>query len=335
MMDRQPAVKLFAACCTLLFLSACAETQLVVHAAKSVVNGTSSSPSRSPGQSQPQAQPRRGGGVYKVGKPYQVAGVWYYPKEDPHYDEKGIASWYGKKFHGRNTANGEIYDMNALTAAHKTLPMPTMVRVTNLENGRSVVLRVNDRGPFVHGRIIDVSRRAAQLLGFMRNGTARVRVEALAGKSDQFVSRKPVTTDEERRAVAAAPQSGVSAQALPPPPGMAQAPQTVQVAGPSTAAPSARVANAAPAARDGISQQAVRPSVLFVQAGAFIDINKARVLRAKMDSIGDARIVPVFRDGVQFYRVRVGPLRNVEEADHTLNKVIRAGQSQARIVVVD
>src|SRR5262249_28723391 len=100
-----------------------------------------------------------GHGLYKVGAPYQVGGVWYYPNVDYSYVETGIASWYGEDFHGGATANGEIYDMNALTAAHRTLPMPSMVRVTDLENGRQIVLRVNDRGPFVNNRIIDVSRR--------------------------------------------------------------------------------------------------------------------------------------------------------------------------------
>src|SRR5882672_1868927 len=103
---------------------------------------------------------------YKVGKPYLIDGVWYYPAVDHNYAETGIASWYGPDFHGLATANGETYDMNALTAAHRTLPMPSMVRVTNLDNGRQIALRVNDRGPFVNNRIIDVSRRAAQLLGF-------------------------------------------------------------------------------------------------------------------------------------------------------------------------
>lgn len=126
--------------------------------------------------------------VYKVGAPYRIDGVWYRPKEDFAYRRTGIASYYGGEtdgndFHGRPTANGEIYDMNALTAAHPTLQMPSLVRVTNLENGRSVVLRVNDRGPFVKGRIIDVSRRAAQILGFEQKGTARVRVEILPEES--------------------------------------------------------------------------------------------------------------------------------------------------------
>lgn len=121
-------------------------------------------------------RPSGQGGAYKVGSPYKVNGVRYVPREDPSYDRTGIASWYGKKFHGRRTANGERYDMYALSAAHPTLPMPSLVRVTNLKNGRSIVARVNDRGPFARGRIIDMSYRSAQLLGFVKQGTARVRV---------------------------------------------------------------------------------------------------------------------------------------------------------------
>ena len=121
-------------------------------------------------------RPSGQGGVYKVGSPYKINGVRYVPREDPSYDRTGIASWYGKKFHGNRTANGERYDMYALSAAHPTLPMPSLVRVTNLKNGRSIVVRVNDRGPFARGRIIDMSFRSAQLLGFAKQGTARVRV---------------------------------------------------------------------------------------------------------------------------------------------------------------
>lgn len=115
----------------------------------------------------------------KTGQPYRIAGKWYVPREDWNYDEIGIASWYGPKFHGRRTANGEIFDMNRVSAAHRTLPLPSHVRVTNLENGRAINVRVNDRGPFARGRIIDLSRRAAQLLGFQKRGTARVRVQII------------------------------------------------------------------------------------------------------------------------------------------------------------
>ena len=121
----------------------------------------------------------KGGGVYKIGSPYQIDGRWYRPREEPNYDEVGVASWYGLMFHGRYTANREIYDMDALTAAHPTLPLPSYVRVTNRNNGRSLILRVNDRGPYANDRIIDLSRKAARLLGFEKGGTAPVRVTYL------------------------------------------------------------------------------------------------------------------------------------------------------------
>ena len=117
--------------------------------------------------------------MYKVGPAYQINGVWYYPKVDYDYDQNGTASWYGPGFDKQVTANGEVYDMNQLSAAHKTLPLPSIVQVTNLQNGRSLELRVNDRGPYVGDRVIDVSRRAAQLLGFEGAGTAPVNVKIL------------------------------------------------------------------------------------------------------------------------------------------------------------
>ncbi len=118
-----------------------------------------------------------GGGYYKIGKPYKIAGRRYRPAHDPDYKRTGIASWYGTAFHGRKTANGEVFDMNALSAAHTTMPLPSYARVTNLENGRSLIVRVNDRGPYSRGRVIDLSRRAAGLLDFQHAGTAKVRVE--------------------------------------------------------------------------------------------------------------------------------------------------------------
>ncbi|MEP3280555.1 MAG: septal ring lytic transglycosylase RlpA family protein [Stappiaceae bacterium] len=119
----------------------------------------------------------KGGGRYVVGKPYTIAGKRYYPKHDPDYAAVGLSSWYGPTFHGRLTANGEVFDMETLTAAHTTMPLPSYARVTNLKNGASVVVRVNDRGPFHGKRIVDVSQKAATLLGFRRNGTAKVKVE--------------------------------------------------------------------------------------------------------------------------------------------------------------
>jgi rare lipoprotein A len=119
----------------------------------------------------------KGGGYYRVGQPYTIGGQSYSPEENPQYSAEGIASWYGVDFHGRQTANREIYDMNSISGAHPTLPIPSYARVTNLGNGRSLIVRVNDRGPYHQGRVIDVSARAAQLLGFHNAGTARVRVD--------------------------------------------------------------------------------------------------------------------------------------------------------------
>jgi rare lipoprotein A len=136
----------------------------------------------------------KGGGTYRVGKPYTVAGRVYVPEEDVNYRAEGLASWYGDDFHGRLTANGEVFDMDALTAAHPTLPMPCYARVTNLGNGRSLIVRVNDRGPYHGNRLIDVSNKAAELLDFKSNGVARVRVE--------YVGRAPLEGSDDRQLVA-------------------------------------------------------------------------------------------------------------------------------------
>ncbi|MES2036188.1 MAG: septal ring lytic transglycosylase RlpA family protein [Pseudomonadota bacterium] len=124
-------------------------------------------------------KPSASGRVPATMRPYQVRGVWYTPKYDRDYDEKGGASWYGEQFHNRNTANGELFDMDLITGAHKTLPLPSLVEVTDLETGKKIKVRVNDRGPFVSGRIIDLSKGAAQKLGIYRKGVARVRVRYL------------------------------------------------------------------------------------------------------------------------------------------------------------
>jgi rare lipoprotein A len=136
----------------------------------------------------------KGGGVYRVGAPYTVGGRTYVPAEDPHYRAEGVASWYGQDFHGRLTANGEIYDMDGMSAAHATLPMPSYVRVTNLSNMKSVILRVNDRGPYNSDRLIDVSGRAASVLGFYGSGLAPVRVE--------YVGPAPLEGSNDRELIA-------------------------------------------------------------------------------------------------------------------------------------
>lgn len=136
----------------------------------------------------------KGGGAYKVGKPYNINGRTYVPAENPHYRAEGVASWYGRDFHGRLTANGEVYDMHSISAAHTTLPLPSYVRVTNLNNGRSIVVRVNDRGPYHRDRVIDLSIGTAKALDFYHRGIARVRVE--------YVGRAPIEGSDDTMLIA-------------------------------------------------------------------------------------------------------------------------------------
>ena len=162
-------------------------------------------PRLSPRVAETKPPPRSGGRVPGTMRPYQVNGVWYKPREQPNYNETGIASWYGQQFHNRQTANGEIFDMWVVSAAHKTLPLPSIVEVTNLDNGRKIKVRVNDRGPFVSGRIIDMSRAGADALGFSGKGTARVRVRyvgpAPARGKDRTLQYAGLSRDEEPRAL--------------------------------------------------------------------------------------------------------------------------------------
>lgn len=330
-------------------------------------------------------------GNFKVGKAYQVEGQWYYPKVDLAYEESGIASWYGPNFHGKKTANGEIFDMNLIGAAHKTLPLPSVVRVTNLENGRSLIVRINDRGPFVRGRIIDMSKRAAELLGMTNKGTAMVHVRLLPEESrraalDAGASGKdlmafgspppkaspsiPVSVETlapvEGVAVAMpapetakfpqpAPQPQASATqvaaagnqppAAPPPYG---AMTVVAAKGPGPVTHSAPAPVAAPAAagaelidvaalptREKVEVQPVknRPTI-FIQAGAFRVYVNANRLRARLTSLGHpVNVSQVYVTNQPFFRVRLGPLQTVEDADIALERVVALGYPEARIVV--
>ncbi len=294
----------------------CAETELASYALKSAAQHPT--------------------GTYKVGQPYKIDGVWYYPAEDYGYAESGVASWYGEKFHGRSTANGEIYDMNGLTAAHRTLPMPSIVRVTNLENGRSINLRVNDRGPFARGRIIDLSRRAAQLLGFELRGTAKVRVEILEAESRQaalIAQGRTMGEGEDEVVVAAAPTVAVTAQPLP-------VPGSGEVVAPPPQAPAAPVASPAPldataepAITESVTVQPVRPSEIYVQAGAYALFDNANRTRALLSSLGPTTVEQVDRQDITLFRVRVGPIGSVAEADRMLATIAGAGYPEARIIV--
>ena len=305
----------------LLTFVACTETQLIFHAAKKIAREN--------------AAPDQGG--YKVGKPYKIGKVWYYPSVNYQYQETGIASWYGPKFHGNKTANGERFDQNSISAAHRTLPLPSMVRVTNLENGRAIRVLVNDRGPFAHGRIIDLSKRAAQLLGFVGKGTAKVRVEVIAdesrrlaleygrgagqvqvaraGNGSHALAKKPPIRPAPRVAVTRAPLSG----GAPRPAVVAKSPL--------------RTVSAKPQADGRILQEPVGVTRMYVQAGSFAQYGNANRLRARLSVLGPTSILAVTYDKQQLFQVRVGPINNLKRADGILEQVIGAGLINARLVV--
>lgn len=241
------------------------------------------------------------GGTYKVGKPYKVLGSWYYPKEDFDYNEVGTASWYGADFHAKYTANGERYDMNTLTAAHKTLPLPCIVRVTNLENGRSLILRVNDRGPFVGTRIIDISKRGAQLLGFQNQGTAKVRVQVMKEESQRL--KMAILNKEDIKFTLNNPSVNDT--------------------------PKIKTATAAKPVSKNITGSGKQ---FFVQAGAFSSEEIAGTLSRQLYKVGNVHTSPADVNGNRFYRVRVGPYNDEAEAHLALSKVQNYGVAEATII---
>lgn len=272
---------------------------------------------------------------YKIGTPYQIAGVWYYPKEEPDYDQTGIASWYGTNFHGRLTANGEIFDRTEISGAHPTLPMPVNVRVTNLENGRSIVVRLNDRGPFVRGRIIDVSERAASLLGFKDQGLARVRVSFISRANLHGIGPAPPsqeTPEEVATAVPAAPVSRIESTALPPVAGAPVAPPRMVNNLPQPVETETVVTQAQ--IPDGtVTEVPVPPgTAIYVQTGAFSTSTPAGVIATRLYDLG-ARVYRGVKDGQTIYRVRIGPFQAVEEADAMLSRVQALGHNDVEIVV--
>jgi rare lipoprotein A len=275
-------------------------------------------------------------GGYKVGNPYQIGDTWYYPHEQPDYDETGIASWYGPTFYGKQTANGELYDGDGLTAAHRTLPMPVNVRVTNLDNGKSVVVRVNDRGPYAKGRIIDVSKRAAELLGFYAKGTARVRVTYLgrAGVPGGEPARDD-TAPVLAKALRVVPAGKVETASLEVPEGASASPP-VQVASLSPPPPRESPRSVTPD-RDQPDGEVTTVPVpaethLYVQAGAFSARDNAERLKASLSG-ADLFISAVQREGRALYRVRSGPYDDLEAANAALARLTGLGNNDAQIVV--
>jgi rare lipoprotein A len=308
-------------------------------------------------------------GTYKVGNPYKIDGVTYTPREEFSYSETGVASWYGPGFHSKSTANGERYDQSDRTAAHRTLQMPAVVRVTNLENGLSTVVRINDRGPFARNRIIDLSRTAAQELDIVRAGTARVRLEQLTqesltvkevavsggGPTEQHQALAQLASGQRNTPapVAAPPPVAVAAAPPPPPPEPivqpppAPPPQPVQVqsqaptpaqlgwggpAPPPRSAPVA-VAATAPAAHPVVtSAPAAHAGGFYIQVGAFSTAENAEKQRTAIRSYGTSEVTQGSAAGRDVYRVRLGPYTTSDAAGIVADRLRRSGYGDARVI---
>ncbi len=254
--------------------------------------------------------------------PYTVLGKTYYPIQDArNYQAVGTASWYGTKFHGQHTANGETYDLYGMSAAHKTLPLPSYVRVTNLDNHRSVILRVNDRGPFYSDRIIDLSFAAAKKLGYAESGTARVKVEGIDPQQWWAAQGKPVPL------VMAQPKAA-------PQPSVALASEPVERYDPP---PQQHAAALLPLEVDAKKNATAAASGLYLQVGAFANPDAAELLRDKLSSTVSA---PVFVSSVVLnqqvlHRVRLGPIDTPDEARRLQDSVKLANLGQPRLVRPD
>lgn len=312
-----------------LLLSGCAELELASHAVKQFP-GT---PGRHQ-QEQAQAATPTQAGNFKVGKPYKVDGKWYTPKESYEFEESGIASWYGPDFHGKKTANGEIYDQNELTAAHRTLQMPSFVRVTNLENGRSVIVRVNDRGPFKRSRVIDVSSKAADLLGFKGKGTAKVKLQVLSEESKQ-VAQAAIRGEDVRGTEIALNQGRQPAYAEPAQQGF----QTASLNGGPidrevlTPMPSMHMKAGQMYPNPVVSNMPVSPTTIYVQTGSFTNPENAAKLAYQLQNYGPVQVAQAQVNGQTFYRVRI-PAGDVGAADILLDRLAKeAGQPKAIITV--
>ena len=248
--------------------------------------------------------------IYKVGNPYKINGKWYYPAVDYQYDEVGIASWYGPGFHGKSTANGEVFDQNKITAAHRTLPMPSIVTVTNLENGMVLdKVRINDRGPFARNRIIDLSKKAAEELGFIKNGVAKVRVEILEDES-----RKYALSEQQNVYVAEAAEfTEISKKNL--------------LTSPEFEEKNIKKKN------ENVSENSIlNDKELLIQVGAFTDHRNAKSLIEKLSEF-KAYINRVFINNRYLYRVRIGPINNLNQANKMKMELFELGYTSSHLVM--
>ncbi|AWY41376.1 septal ring lytic transglycosylase RlpA family protein [Pseudomonas putida] len=269
----------------------------------------------------PDATPTLHTGPYKA-NPYTVLGKTYFPlQESKTYVASGTASWYGTKFHGQNTANGEVYDLYGMSAAHKTLPLPSYVRVTNLDNNRSVILRVNDRGPFYSDRIIDLSYAAAKKLGYAEIGTARVKVEgidpqaywAAKGRPAPLMLNEPQVAQNSAPAITAS--AGTVEQWTPPPQQHAAAVVPVQLA-------------------DAKKNASAPASGQYLQVGAFANPDAAELLRSKLSGMVSAPVFisSIVRNQQTLHRVRLGPIGSPGEIQQVQNSVRLANLGSPSVV---
>lgn len=331
--------KIITVCVALLTLSACSELELGSHIAKQM-NTANKTPTKV--------------GSFKVGSRYKIKGRTYKPKESYSHSETGIASWYGPGFHGKLTANGEIFDQNDLTAAHRTLQMPSIVRVTNLENGRSIIVRVNDRGPFAHDRIIDLSSKAADVLGMKHHGTARVRVDVMEQESRQVASaaKRGISTrgveialnrgqalheDMQMAMVTPSAKPGGKTILIEEPTHIATAPEMIQPnAQPNMSFDDILIKQAhanTPSKKPLRPTQSAMAENIYVQTGSFSSHDNALTMKASLYNIQKpVQIDQTTSNGLSMYRVKIGPFSSTDEADTVMKTLSRQGR-EARVVI--
>ena len=252
--------------------------------------------------------------LYKVGNPYKINGKWYYPAVDYDYEEIGIASWYGPGFHGRKTANGEIYNQNKISAAHRTLPMPSIVKVTNLENGRVLEkVRINDRGPFSGNRIIDLSKKAAEELGFVNNGIAKVKVQIL---EDESRSHALGNGNKKTMKVKSAEITAIKKFNI------------KDVENESTTDKKIEIDK-----KNEVEENSIfKNKLLAIQVGAFTDHRNAKTLTKRLSDY-KAYIERTFINNKYLYRVRIGPIENITLAEKIKKKLFDLGYTASHLII--
>ena len=254
--------------------------------------------------------------IYKIGKKYNVGGKYYYPKKDLYYNKTGIASWYGPKFHGKLTANGEIYNQYALTAAHKTLPLPSAVKVTNLKNNKFIVLRINDRGPFVNDRIIDLSSKAADILDLKREGTGLVRVQILREKSLYLEKLAKQGSFPEINNLKATELPNITI------------PRKVAVK-----------------IKDTKNQKIITKKInynlknfnkeykIYIKLASFSSKKNAEIMQKKVSYIDKVKIYKIYKMNRTLYQVKAGPFLSVEKVDQLHSLLLQKGMQGAKIII--